>query len=296
LVRLGGVRLGRCYHPCVIVDFHTHVFPPDVISARDRWCEEDALFRSLYSDPRAKLASADDLLASMDRSGIDFAVILGFAWSTLDACIAQNDYLLEAADRSGGRLVPFCTVQPRPSPKRALAEIERCARAGARGLGELRPEDQGYDLASEAGGVLALAAARHDLIVLFHVSEPVGHTYAGKQGLALADFARFVKANPGVRTVGAHWGGGLPFFALMPEVRSELAQTWFDTAASRFLYDGNVFSTVAALTGPEKVLFGSDFPLVGQKQARQDVEAAGLEAGTTAAILGGNAAELLGLH
>ena len=37
--------------------------------------------------------------------------------------------------------------------------------------------------------------------------------------------------------IAAHWGGGLPFYALMPEVRDALQNVWFDTAAGHLLYD-----------------------------------------------------------
>jgi hypothetical protein len=42
----------------VIVDFHTHVFPPQVRDRREEYLRRDATFRELYSDPRSKLASA----------------------------------------------------------------------------------------------------------------------------------------------------------------------------------------------------------------------------------------------
>jgi len=287
---------GGCYHRRVIVDFHTHIFSPEIVAAREDWCAKDRLFGALYADPSARLATAEDLLASMDASGIDVSVALGFAWTNLEHCTAHNDYLLEAAKKSHGRILPFCTIQPAHAPEEGGAEIARCAAAGARGLGELRPDDQGYSLSKmdSAAAVLVDAARQQELLLLFHVTEPVGHSYPGKQGFAMADFAAFA-ADSGVKCVGAHWGGGLPFFSLMPEVRRGLASTWFDTAASRFLYEPSVFSTVAGLVGVDRILFGSDFPLIDQAAARQEVEMAGLTPAATAAVLGGNAASLLGL-
>ncbi len=84
------------------------------------------------------------------------------------------------------------------------AEIERCARLGASGLGEPRPIDQGYDIGMSEGEALAGAAGDNDL---FHVSEPVGHAYAGKAGLPLTDFAAFVEGHPGLRVISAHGDG-----------------------------------------------------------------------------------------
>ena len=65
------------------------------------------------------------------------------------------------------------------------AKIRALASAGARGIGELRPEQSGYNLAnSDEADLLAWAAAAFDLPLLVHASEPVGHAYAGKDGRA----------------------------------------------------------------------------------------------------------------
>ena len=94
----------------------------------------------------------------------------------------------------------------------------------------------------------------------------------------------------------AHWGGGLPFYALMPEVREALAGVYFDTAATPFLYDARVFETVAGLVGADRILFGSDFPLLAQERVLKQLDGAGLSAEEKAAIGGGNAARLFGLQ
>ena len=49
--------------------------------------------------------------------------------------------------------------------------------------------------------------------------------------------------------IAAHWGGGLPFYALMPEVREALENVYFDTAASHLLYDATVYRRVIELVG-----------------------------------------------
>src|SRR5947199_68154 len=77
----------------------------------------------------------------------------------------------------------------------------------------------GCDLDGASGRLLAGAARTHHLALLFHASEPVGHVYPGKRGGEPGSLYRFIAANPDVRIICAHWGGGLPFYALMPEVR-----------------------------------------------------------------------------
>ncbi len=286
-----------CYDGRVIVDSHTHIFPPRMREQREEYLRRDPAFAEMYASPKARLADADELLASMDEAAIDRSVVLGFAWSELEPCVQHNDYLLEASASSGGRLIPFCTIQPRAGND-ALREMERCARAGARGLGELRPDSQGYRLDDGAAAeVLAEAALRHGLVLLFHVSEPVGHSYPGKEGLSLASFYRFLLGHGGQPVVGSHWAGGLPFYAPMPEVRQVLANACVDTAATPLLYEPAIYGQVARLVGAERILFGSDFPLISQRRQRQAVEEAfPADDPARALILGENARRLLRLE
>ena len=279
----------------MIVDFHTHVFPPQVRDRREEYLRRDATFRELYSNHRSKLASAEEVLASMDEAGVDVSVIVGFAWGEIDLCRQTNDYILEAAARSGGRLVAFCCVPAQPGDE-ARSEVQRCAAAGARGLGELRPWNQGYDLVdSDEADLLAWASSAHNLPLLLHVSEPVGHRYPGKRGLELSSLYHFVESFPGVTVVAAHWGGGLPFYGLMPRVKKALATTYFDTAATRLLYSPDVYRHAISILGVERILFGSDFPFLSQRRCLRETKRVDLGEEERRLILGGNALRLLGL-
>jgi predicted TIM-barrel fold metal-dependent hydrolase len=277
----------------VIIDFHTHIFPLQVRDGREDYLRRDPTFAEMYGSPRAKIATAEELLRSMDEAGVDVAVALGFAWRDQQDCVRHNDYLLEAAANSGGRIVPFCTVNP-SAGEAAAREVERCAAAGARGLGELRPESQGWPLDGAAGEVLAELASRHGLILLFHVTEPVGHEYPGKRGLPLDSFYRFLGRCGGAPLVGAHLAGGLPLYAPMPAVRRALAGAYADTAALRYLYEPSVLPGVAQALDVERLLFGSDFPLVGQAAALTEIRGSGLEEAALRRVLGENARRLLG--
>jgi predicted TIM-barrel fold metal-dependent hydrolase len=278
----------------VIVDFHTHIFPPQFIEHREQYLEADPTFRLLYADPKAKLATADDLLRSMDAAGIGVAVALGFQWTDEATCRLHNDYLIDATERSRGRIVPFCILPLASNPDAVEVELRRSLAGGAKGFGELRPENAGFDLGGEAGERLAAVAAETGCPLLFHVSEPVGHAYPGKGGLDVATFYRFANAHAGVTALGAHWGGGLPFYASMPEVRRAFeGNLYVDTAASSLLYDDGVYERVVGLIGAERVLFGSDFPLLGQKRSRRRIEESSLDEAAKALVLGDNAMRLL---
>ena len=179
----------RCYHRGVIIDFHTHIFPPDVRDKRDEYSERDSTFGEMYADPKAKIATAEELLVSMDYAGVAVSVALGFAWREHELCVRHNDYLLEAVANSDGRIVAFCAMNM--AADEAAGEIARCASSGATGVGELRPESQAWDLNGEPGARLARLAREHGLVLLFHVTEVGGREYAGKEGLSLGAFYRF---------------------------------------------------------------------------------------------------------
>lgn len=279
----------------MIVDAHTHIFPPDITSRRESYLVADATFAELYAAPEAKMASAEELLRSMEEAGVDASVALGFAWTDAETCRLHNDYLLAAAEASNGRIVAFATLPLGAEREVIEAEAWRCVEGGARGFGELRPDNLGFDLTGVAGTHLARLAAELDAVLLFHVSEPAGHAYPGKQGGNLRDFAAFVAANPEPRVIGAHWGGGLPFYATMPKANATFGNLRVDTAASSLLYDDTIYGRVTELMGAESVLFGSDYPLLSQLRSRKRIEEAGLDAAAIDLMLGGNAAALLGL-
>ncbi|NLE75350.1 MAG: amidohydrolase family protein [Chloroflexi bacterium] len=279
----------------MIIDCHNHIFPPEVIAQREQYLARDRWFGLLYENPKAGLATADDLVAEMDASGVQMAVAFGFGWADMGLCRAANDYVLEACRRHPGRIVGFACVQPR-AVREAVREAKRCWAAGLRGVGELMPNGQGFSLDDlELLNPLAAALVGAAAPLMVHSSEPVGHIYRGKGTVLPQTLYRLAAHYPELTLICSHWGGGLPFYELMPEVRQTLASVYYDTAASLLLYADQIFPLAASLL-PGKILFGSDFPLLRQGPFLQRVRASGLGPEALEAILGGNAARLLGLQ
>ncbi len=279
----------------MIIDFHTHVFSPRTKKNRGKYIDSDPCFAILYSQKESELATADELVVSMDRDGVDISVILNIGWATHELCVETNDYIMESIARYPKRLVGFCAVQPL-SPEAAIAEIERCVKGGIKGIGELRPDVQMLDLnEGEIMDPLVDVIRENKLILLFHTSEPVGHHYPGKGGVTPDILYPFIMRFPDSPVVCAHWGGGLPFYALMPEVKKAMSNVYFDTAASPFLYSPQVYSQVAQLVGGDKILFGSDYPLLAQSRFLKEIDSLDLSQETKDSILSGNAQRLLGI-
>jgi len=279
----------------MIIDCHTHILPSHIKKNRNKYVDTDACFAILYSNRDAKLVTADDLVHSMDKAGIDLAVVVNIGWTTHDLCVETNDYILESVAHYPQRLIGFCAIQPW-SPQAAVAEIERCARGGARGIGELRPDMQLFDLRDEElMSPLVEVIQQYKLTLMVHASEPVGHQYPGKGSITPDMLYPFIARYPGLPLVCAHWGGGLPFYALMPEVKEALHHVFFDTAASPFLYTPQIYYQVIQLVGAEKILFGTDYPLLPQSRLLAEVSALDLSERDRELILSGNARRLLGI-
>jgi predicted TIM-barrel fold metal-dependent hydrolase len=277
----------------VVIDFHTHIFPPWLRERRDEYIKRDPCFSLLYSQQEARIATVEELLASMDEAGIGLSVVLNIGWVSHELCVKTNDYILDSVSRYPARLVGFCAMQPRAGDA-AIAELERCAKAGAKGIGELRSDVQDFDLTDKRTmKPLVEAALKHDLIFLTHSSEPVGHEYSGKGSITPDILYSFITGFPNLKLVCAHWGGGLPFYALMPEVDKALANVFFDTAATVFLYKPEIFKQMRHIIGSDKILFGSDYPLVLQNRVLAQIQSSQLLEEDKARILGANAQKLL---
>ena len=279
----------------MIVDFHTHIYPEWLRDGRGEYLERDPTFRELFESPGAKLATADELVQAMDADGVDVSVAMGVGWNDRGLAREVNDYIIESSARYPDRLVGFAGVNPSWGTE-AAREAERCARAGLKGIGELHPDLQGFDLGDESTmSPLAEVAREHRLIVTTHSSEPVGHEYRGKGRTRPDVLWRFIQGFPDIKIVCAHWGGGLPFYALMPEVADALDNVHFDSAASPLLYGRHVFEVAASLVGAERILLGSDYPLVAAGRPLQQVRRSDLSEADKDSIMGGVAAGLLRL-
>jgi predicted TIM-barrel fold metal-dependent hydrolase len=276
----------------VIIDFHTHIFHPEIIENRSRYIQEQQWFSTLYGDSNARMASAKGLIEEMDRCGVDRAVACGFAWDSFDLYVKTNSYIADAVSRYPDRLIGFANVPP--LHPEAPDELERCFEMGLGGVGELKAGGQGFDL-DDPGTLepVALVAARHKLPVLVHISEPVGKQYPGKGFTSPRKGYRLALAYPELKLVYAHWGGGLLFYELMPDVQQELTNVYYDCSANPYLYDSSIFQLSMSLPISNKLLFASDYPLLRLDDCIEEIREAGLREDDYKALMGGNAESLL---
>lgn len=275
----------------VSFDAHTHVFAPSQRERRAAIATADHAFAQIYADPEAKMATAAELVRTLDRAGFAGAVAAGFAFSLRSELDAQNEALLAAAHEHPGRIVALATLNLALPGWRQ--EAERLLAGGARGFGELRPGDQGWDPLGTAAHELCELAAARGAVLLWHCSEPVGHHYPGKQGgIGPAGLIELALAHPTAPMVAAHLGAGASFYLQMPEVTGGIEALYWDTAAASLLYDENTVSRLVDLAGPKRVLFGSDYPLLSPRRQLEKVAKGIPDPVVREAVCGGNAVSL----
>ena len=279
----------------MIVDAHCHILPPSFAERRRELAARDATFAAILANPSARVADAPALLRAMSPDSVGHAVVMGMGWSDFQIAVEANDYLIEAVAAHPDKLTGFVSVNPAWGDA-AVDEAQRCAAAGLRGIGELHPDSQGIDITDATTMAPLMELARSlKLPLLLHCSEPVGHQYPGKGRTTPDKVWRFIENFPGNTIICAHWGGGLPFYALMPEVGAALENVYFDSAASPFLYRPGVYRAVADVAGADRILFATDYPLMRPSRPLSELAEEPLPEGHRRRILGENAARMLGL-
>ena len=277
----------------MIIDSHCHILPPDFGARHGELVARDATYAALFPKPGGRFADADRMLRDMDAAGVDHAVAMGFGWTDPEVAAEANAYLIQAAAAHPDRITAFASVNPAWGAQ-AIGEAARRLDAGASGIGEIHADTQGFDIADAAvmGPLMALLRERAAPIVV-HASEPVGHQYPGKGSTTPPGLLQFAANFPENRMVFAHLGGGLPFYAAMPEIADALGNVWYDTAALPFLYRPSAIAATAMTAGSDRILFGTDYPLLTHRRVIEYVTSGGLSQLDLDAIMGGTASSLV---
>ncbi len=275
----------------MIIDFHTHIFPPYIKYRREDFFD-DLGFKLLYHNQKSKIVTAEELVNAMDINGVDKSVVFGFPWLKEENYKRHNDYIIESVNRFPERLIGFCCFYP---TKNSEKELLRCLRAGLKGVGEIAfyNSDITLSIIDSLKGIMDICK-ENKLPFLLHTNEPVGHMYAGKSPISLSGLYMFIKTYTENKVVLAHWGGGLFFYNIMKkEVKDILQNVWFDTAASPYLYEKNIYNIALNIVGLNKILFGSDYPLLSPRRYFEEMKKAGLDDVNMNKILGENAIKVL---
>jgi len=286
-----------------IWDSHVHCYPREVIEDPGTWARKrkEPHWLELVEKGPQGWADVDQLIRQMDRDGIERVLLQSWYWQNAATAEEQNAWHAAWVERYPDRLMACAAVHPEMTDP--LSTLEEACRWGARMVGECLPEVQHPAGWAHPGWTAILGwTEAHHMPLCLHVTEPVGHVYPGRVETSLEKLITLFESFPEQTWVCAHWGGGLPFYSLNKRVRNAMTHVWFDTAASPLLYDARIWKSVSSIIGPDRILFGSDFPLrlfpgrernPGWQSLLSEVRSSGLSEEDRKAILGGNLKALL---
>ncbi|KAA9159657.1 amidohydrolase [Amycolatopsis acidicola] len=274
---------------------------------------------------------AEARLSDMDSEGVGVQVVsptpVFFSYGASPGEAAKiarifNDLALEICAPDPARFLPFCQV-PLQDPDLACAEVDRCLAAGHRGV-EIGNHVGDSDLDSAGTVTFLQHCASVGAPVFVHPWDMPGSPRLNRwmaqwltgmpaethlSILALVLGGVLDKVPPSLRLCFAHGGGSFPFWV------GRMDNAWHgrpDVIATsehppshyldRFSVDSVVFSEPALrllvdTMGPERVLLGSDYPYpLGERPVGKVIrEASFLSDDDRARLLGGNAAQFLGV-
>ncbi len=278
----------------MLIDFHTHIFPEKVQKNREEFFAGEPEFKLLYDSPKSLIVGAGELIEMMDEQGVELSVIFGFPWRDEELAKQNNDYIIESVGKYPDRLKGFACFDV--SWDGAARETRRCLDQGLHGVGELAFYLSGIDkkAISRLAPVMEVLKDSGNLPCMVHTNEPVGHQYPGKTPVTLGQIYDLAMAFPDNKLVFAHWGGGIFFYnAMKRNVKDVLKNVWFDTAASPYLYDPSIYRLAVEAGMVDKILLGTDYPLLKPARYLKDIEQSGISDTDKEKILKGNAYSLL---
>ncbi|MCK9565007.1 MAG: amidohydrolase family protein [Methanothrix sp.] len=265
----------------LIIDFHTHIYP--------EWVAAKIL-------PAAKrklkvavpgTGAPEDLRRMMQEAGVAGSVLLPLAKGMEDVS-SLNDWVLSV---SGDKeLTAFGAVHP--FMQNLEAELDRLASWGIKGVKMMPLLQEVYPDDHRCEGLYEALIERKMILV----------AHAGKDPLDRPEvfgtperFGRTVECYPDLRLVLAHLGG----LRMWDDVRRYLLpagkNVYFDTAYVSFYMGPEEMGELIRDIGPERVIFGSDYPWEEPGRAADIIKGLGLCAAEENAVLFKNAATLLGM-
>jgi aminocarboxymuconate-semialdehyde decarboxylase len=242
--------------------------------------------------------------------------------AALRACRVQNDALADRCAAHPDRISALGAV-PLQDPEAAAAELARLVADGGLGGVEVAASVAGAFIGEDRFLPFWEAAEDRAAVVLVHpttrgfglpvleqhylwntVGNPLETAVAGAHLVMAGVLERF----PRLRVVLAHGGGALPAVrgrlrkahSFQPQARARLTEPP-DASLRRLYYDtvthdAELLAGLLAYAGPGHVLLGSDRPFdMGTDDPVGEVRALGLDPDAERAVLGANAAMLLGL-
>ncbi len=277
------------------IDVHAHLTTPGFFRTLGPFLEKvKAYFRTDFGE-----ITIEQALREYEEAGIRKLVLLPTEASRLTGILGDtNDYMAELQRVDPERVIAFATVDPLAG-KRAVAELERAVKdLGLRGL-KLHPPLQCFRPDDERCFEVYQAAEDLGIPVLFHTGiSGMGAGVEGGGGIKL-DYGRPIYVDNvaaefrRLKLIMAHFGW--PWYEEALAIALHKANVYIDLSGWSPRYIPQVVWRYADTLLQDKVLFGSDYPLIRPARWLSDFEKIDLKPETREKILWANAERVLGI-
>lgn len=288
----------------MIIDFHIHPYCKEAGIIPDFDGMASRLFEANLSEEEAARSRAGfefvftqrglkDIVADMDDSGVDKAVIVGMDLTTSHGVEVVTDDDLEKMTKAyPDRFIPFAGVDPR-SGRAAIDKLKRAVDMyGCRGI-KLHPELQEIDVTDPVYDAFWKACLDLDLIVWSHA--------AVQKSLPLADtrLAHPMKLEPvavkfrNLKIVLGHCG--FPWHWEAWAMVHRHPNVYLDISVYHPLYNHLPWDAFPKYGCEHKLLFATDYPALGFKETLDALDGVDISEDFRNKIKGENAARLLNL-
>ena len=206
------------------------------------------------------------LLASGRHAGISHFIVHSVATKPQQTA-SINHFIAEETKKAGGAFTGLGTLHP--DSETIKDDLENLISLGLKGV-KLHPDFQKFEADSPKAFAIFEMCEDLGIPVLVHTGD-YRYDYSNPERIA-----RVLRAFPKLTFIGAHFGGWSIWdraTALLPD----FANMRVDTSSSFVWLQKEKVKEIIAAYGPERVLFGTDYPCWNQISELQYMESLGLE-------------------
>lgn len=249
----------------------------------------------------------------LDLFGYELPADEGADWSRF-----LNEYMMKGVARAG-KLVPLATV-PLQSGKLAARVLEEALDAGFHGaMIGTQPKGQGgvlddpdldpfWEAASSRKAVIYVHptfGAHDDRLKAYGLVSAVARATDTTIAVSRLLFSGHLQRYPDVKLVVSHGGAALPYllgrlrasYKTEKEKRADPVESFEKLYFDTVVYDERALRFLCEVADPSKVMMGTDQPFaIGETEPVKFIDCCGFGASARAAMLGGTAVKLFGIH
>ncbi len=260
-----------------IIDSHCHIYP-EAIAAK-AVASVDRFYDGLPEKPHDGTAAT--LLATGAKAGITHFVVHSVA--TTPAQVASiNRFIAKSADEARGAFIGLGALHPDSADLRA--DAENLISLGLRGV-KIHPDFQRFEIDGPRAMKLFEICVEYGLPVLVHTGD-FRYDYSNPERTL-----RVLKALPDLRMIGAHFGGW-SVWDRAEKLLSDIPNLTVDTSSSFYWLGKRRAGEMIRAFGPERVMFGTDYPMWPQGREIELLDSLGLADADKERILWKNCAEM----